>query len=379
MNSPVPVAQVTYRLAVGGSEVLAWQLARGFKARDRYACRLYATHGSGPLAEILPKEGIACRAYRRQSRLDFRLLTDLARQMRADGIRLVHTHHIGQLLYGGIAGRLVGGRIVHTEHEYYTLSRRRTQRLLRALATLADRVTAVAEPVATFLHDRVGIPAGKIITIPNGVQLDRFRSATPAQREAFGWSQTDPVIGCVARLEPEKGHRVLLEAFREVRARIPTARLLLVGDGAERPHLVRMAESWQFNGAIRFLGTRDDIPDLLATCDVVALPSYNEGMPMALLEAMAAARPVVASAVGGVPELVRPEETGLLVPAGDPVALSQALERMLKDEAGRKRLATNAFEQVARRFSFDSTLHRYEALYDDVLCNRNRSKSEVRL
>jgi glycosyltransferase involved in cell wall biosynthesis len=94
---------------------------------------------------------------------------------------------------------------------------------------------------------------------------------------------------------------------------------------------------------------------------------------------MAAARPVVASAVGGVPELVRPEETGLLVPAGDPVALSQALERMLKDEAGRKRLATNAFEQVARRFSFDSTLHRYEALYDDVLCNRNRSKSEVRL
>lgn len=363
----VALAQVIYQFSLGGSEMLACRLARGLLRQGTYACRLYSVCGSGSLVDVLPGQGIPCVPFTKRARLDIGLLVSLALEFRRQCIRLVHTHHLGQLLYGGLAGRLAGARVVHTEHEFYTLGRRRSQRLLRLLATLTERVTTVAYPVERFLRDQVGIPARKLVTISNGVPLELFRSVAPVKRSALGWNDTDLVIGCVARLQPEKGHAVLLEAFRQVRAQVPSARLLLVGDGEERSALMGMAESWNCNGAIRFLGSREDIPQLLTTCDVVALASYHEGQPMALLEAMAARRPVIATAVGGVPDLVRHGKTGLLVPPGDAPALAKALGMLLLDEGLRGRLATEAYGEVQERFSFAQTLEQYEAVYTAAL------------
>jgi glycosyltransferase involved in cell wall biosynthesis len=316
---------------------------------------------------VLRAHGISCRAFSKQTRLDMKLILRMARQFRADRIRLVHTHHLGQLLYGGLAGRLAGARVLHTEHDFFTLSRRRSQRLLRLLSTVADYVTAVAEPVATFLKDQVGIPVAKLRTIVNGVPIDRFRSAEPLSRSSLGWDEKDVIIGCVARLEPEKGHMVLLEAFQRLLRRVPGVRLLLIGDGAEFTTLTAAAHAWNLNGAVRFLGTRNDVPELLATCDIIALPSFHEGLPMALLEAMAVGRPVVATSVGGVPAVVRHGETGLLVPPGDSQAMADALTTLVDDDGVRRRLVAKAFEVVQRTFSFDQTLERYEALYGTVL------------
>jgi glycosyltransferase involved in cell wall biosynthesis len=363
----VPLAQVIYQFSMGGSEMLACRLARGLLRQGTYAPRLYSVCGSGPLTEVLPEQGIPCLPFTKRGRLDIRLLVLLAQEFRRRRIRLVHTHHLGQLLYGGLAGRLAGARVIHTEHEFYTLNRRRSQRLLRVLAACSERVTTVAQPVERFLRDQVRIPPWKLVTIPNGVQLELFRSVAPVERSALGWNDTDLIIGCVARLQPEKGHAVLLEAFRQVRTRVPSARLLLVGDGDERSTLAGMAESWNFNGAIRFLGSRDDIPQLLSTCDIVALASFHEGQPMALLEAMAARRAVVATSVGGVPDLVHHGKTGLLVPPGDAPALAEALGRLLQDERLRSRLADEACGEVQERFSFARTLEQYEAVYTAAL------------
>jgi glycosyltransferase involved in cell wall biosynthesis len=233
-------------------------------------------------------------------------------------------------------------------------------------------VTAVAEPVADFLRDQVGIPSRKLKTITTGVDVSRFSSAVPFTRSALDWRDDDVVIGCVARLEPEKGHAILLDAFRHVSARNRRVRLLLIGDGGERERLVSMAQAFGLNGSVRFLGIRSDIPELLRTCDMAVLASSQEGLPIALLEAMAAGKPVVATRVGSVPQVVQDGLTGLLVLPGDAAALAEALETLIADHQTRRRLAERAFELVGAHFSFDRTLKQYAEVFDAVL-SRERS------
>ena len=366
-TEPVKLAQVVYELSPGGSEVLAWRIAKALNQGGRYSCSLYAVNRGGPLAQMLAADGIPARAFSREDRLDLGLIGRLARQFRADKVQLVHTHHLCQLIYGGIAGRLAGARVVHTEHEFYTIGRRRAQRILRILSVLADVVTAVAEPVTEFLRHRVGIPRAKLKTIPNGVDVVCFQSARPVTRAALGWRDEDVVIGCVARLEPEKGHTILLDAFRRVHARLPQTRLLLIGDGSERRRLTMMVDSYGLNGAVRFLGMQGEIPELLATCDLVTLASFNEGLPMAALEAMAAGKPVVATRVGDVPAVVEDGKTGLLVPSGDVGALAGALAALIADQKKRQWFGSQAIEVVKTRYSFDRTLEQYEEVYAQVM------------
>jgi len=366
-SMPIKLIQVVYALCMGGSETLARRIAGALNGSGRYACSIYAIDHGGPMAEVLAAERIPFRVFSRTGKLDLRLIGQLTTQFRADKVRLIHTHHLGQLMYAGIAGRLAGARVIHTEHEFYTLSRRRARRLLRVLSALADVVTAVAEPVAEFLRDQVGIPAGKIRTIPNGVDIARFQSARPIKRSDWGWRDEDVVIGCVARLEPEKGHAVLLDAFRRLHERNPRARLLLIGEGGERERLTATAEALGLNGSVRFLGVRGDIPELFASCDVVTLASSREGLPMVLLEAMAAGKAVVATGVGGVPEVIQDGRTGLLVRPGDAEAMAEALEGLIADREKRQSLAAKALEVVQSRYSFERTLKEYETVYEAVL------------
>jgi glycosyltransferase involved in cell wall biosynthesis len=333
---------------------------------------VYAVDHGGPMDEMLAAEGVSSRVFSRGDKLDFRLIGRMASQFRADKVRLVHTHHLCQLIYAGLAGRLAGARIVHTEHEVYSLSRSRTRKLLRVVSAVADTVTAVAEPVAVFLREQVGIPSRKLKTITTGVDVSRFSSAVPLTRSALDWRDDDVVIGCVARLEPEKGHAILLDAFRFVSARNRRARLLLIGDGGERERLVAMAQAFGLNGSVRFLGIRSDIPELLKTCDMTVLASSQEGLPIALLEAMAAGKPVVATRVGSVPQVVQDGLTGLLVPPGDAAALAEALETLVADHLTRRRLAERAFKLVGSHYRFDRTLKQYEEVFDAVL-SRGRS------
>ncbi|MGH7164813.1 MAG: glycosyltransferase, partial [Nitrospiraceae bacterium] len=150
-------------------------------------------------------------------------------------------------------------------------------------------------------------------------------------------------------------------------ARHARAKLLLIGDGGERERLAAMAEAFGLNGSVRFLGVRRDIPELLGTCDVVALASTREGLPMVLLEAMAASKPVVATRVGSVPTVVVDGHTGLLVPPGNVETLAEALEALFADREKRQRLAKQAFEVVRSHYSFDRTLDQYQVVYETAL------------
>jgi glycosyltransferase involved in cell wall biosynthesis len=355
---------------MGGSEALARQIAVGLNRNGSYDSVVYAVDHGGPMAEVLRNDGVPYRIFSRTGRLDLKLIRRLTEQLRADKIQVVHTHHLCQLMYAGIAGRLARARVVHTEHEFYSLSGPRSRRLLRVLSGIADTVTAVSEPVTEFLTTTVGIPARKLKTITSGVDVSRFSSAVPLRRSALGWRDDDIVIGCVARLEPEKSHELLLEAVREVRKRLPHTRLLLMGDGGERERLLAIAQALGLNGSIKFLGIRGDIPELLGTCNLVALASSREGLPIALLEAMAAGKPVVATRVGSVPELVKDGQTGVLVPPGDVDAMVSALHGLISDPDKSQRFGKQALAVVQARYSFKQTLEQYDAVYRAVLSVR---------
>ena len=367
---PTKMVHAVYSLCVGGSEVLAWRIAKALLRSNRYDCFLYAVDRGGPLDNALSDDGIKYKVFSRKARIDLMLLGRLAAQLRADKIQLVHTHHLGQLLYAGLAARLVGAKVVHTEHDVHSLSDRRLQVLLRILSTMAVMVTAVSDPVAAFLRDQVGIPSRKVVTIRNGIDISSFHCATPIARSVWGWSNKDVVVGCVARLEPEKGVAFLLEAFSLVLTHQPNAKLLIAGDGAEREQLTKTAGYLGLNGSVQFLGTRKDIPEVLATCDVIALPSIAEGLPMALLEAMAAEKGVVATKVGAIPEVILDGRSGILVPPGSAALLAEALSVLIGEPSKRQEMAAEAYRVVQERYSFNHMLQMYDSLYQSVLLGR---------
>jgi glycosyltransferase involved in cell wall biosynthesis len=255
--------------------------------------------------------------------------------------------------------------------------------LLRGLTPHMDRLIAVSEAIVTKLHaeqrDSVAIDL-----IYNGVDLERYDHQEPCctLREEYGFPDGTPIAGVVARLEPEKGHPTLIEAWARVVGRVPEARLLIVGEGSQREALEAQAEALGLMGVacdgescvgtrrarpdarIVFTGRREDVPAVTAALDVAVLPSYREAQGIVILEAMALSRPVVATNVGGIPEMIEHERTGLLVPPHDADALADAIVRLLEDHPLADTLARNAHDQVHERFCIQLMVEAVQTIYD---------------
>lgn len=233
--------------------------------------------------------------------------------------------------------------------------------LQRAAYACAHRVVANARAAAAQLAlERV--PAHKVAVVPNGLHVEHFTPrALPSSLRR---------VAMVANLRPEKGQDVLIDAVPEVLRRFPDARFDLIGDGSERAALERRARERGVADAVSFLGHREDVAALLAASDIFVLPSRSEAFPNALLEAMAAGIPVVASAVGGVTEIVEDERNGLLVPPGDAGALARQICRLMDDSALATTLADNARTLVQTRFSFDRMVAAIDDIYVSELTRR---------
>jgi glycosyltransferase involved in cell wall biosynthesis len=235
---------------------------------------------------------------------------------------------------------------------------------LRALARGVDRYLAVSREIAAELTGKLGWPAEKVEVVYNAVDSERAAvEAPPGLREQLGGSGTRPLVLTPARLNPQKGHRVLLEAISEV----PDALFLFAGEGSERAALETEAERLGVSDRVRFLGRREDVPELLAVCDVFALPSLYEGSSLAVLEAMAAGIPIVSTAIGGTEELIEDGRSGLLVPPGDAKALAAALHRALGDPELRHALAARARERIDAGLTREQTASRVTAVYHELL------------
>jgi glycosyltransferase involved in cell wall biosynthesis len=219
--------------------------------------------------------------------------------------------------------------------------------------------------------EQTGVSPEKVVTIYNGVDAENFSTSgtrtTGQVLQPFGIPTDVPLVGSVGRFRPQKGYADLLVAMKQVKENAPTARLLLVGDAELQADLEAKAMSLGLDEVVTFAGVRTDVPEILTALDVFVLASLWEGMPNAILEAMAAGLPVVATAVGGTPEVVVDGVTGLLVPPRDPTALAQAITRLLDDPDLRQRMGRAGRERVLQHFSVEQMVKRTQTLYEQLL------------
>ena len=235
------------------------------------------------------------------------------------GATAVHTHSLDAMLYGGLAATLAGvPNRIHTQHNTQLRTYSLKDRSNSAWPRGCSRPLPPSRPKQHANLWRTVWTPPRCSLIANGIDTARFASA-PAPPSG------SPRIGCVARLSPEKGIDRLLEAFAGVLRQVPYARLAIAGDGPARGQLEARAHELTLGGAVEFLGYREDVSPVLGSLDLFVLPSLTEGIPLALLEAMAAGLPVIATAVGGVPEVVEDGTSGMLVPPGDAAALERAM------------------------------------------------------
>jgi glycosyltransferase involved in cell wall biosynthesis len=296
-----------------------------------------------------------------------RRVPKLARTLRSERPDLFHAHLSSPLsakwgLAAAVIARLPTVATVQLIPDYEPDWSSRFQ--LRALARGVDRYIAVSRDIAAELSGRFRWPAEKIDVVYNAVSLERFGSAAPqGLRSRLTDGRAAPLVLTPARLTEQKGHPVLLRAAAEV----PEVVFALAGDGPLRAGLEAEADRLGVGERVVFLGHRTDIPDLLAACDIFALPSLYEGSSLAVLEAMAAGRPVVSSSIGGTAELIEDGENGLLVPPGEVAPLVAALRRLIGDSALREDLAQNARRRVELEFTKQAMTERVERIYEGLL------------
>lgn len=305
--------------------------------------------------------------------VDIGFLRRLITFIKLERIDVVHTHFSPTCHFGNLAAWLVGapGRFWQF-HSMSGLNRRLLSSqghiaIQRLSARLVLRILCVSEAIREEF-DRLGLPSGKLSVLPLGIDVELFcpggaPGVRARMRASFQVSVNTPLVGTVSRSRPVKGLTHLVEAAARVAAVRPDVRWLVVGGGPQMQQLQDLAKALGVVDRIFFEGVREDIPDLLHAMDIFVLPSLSEGFGLAAMEAMASGLPVVCSRVGGLPELVSHEETGLLVPPGDSAALAEGVLRLLADRDLRERLAARAIDQASRydnRVACDRLFDLYE-------------------
>jgi len=335
---------------------------------SRVDARLCILRGHHPAAEKLEAFGTS-PLFLDRAKWDPRPLADLASLIRRWSIDMVHLNGMKAHLLGRLAARRTRTpAIIHLHFEYTP-----RPRLLHApLGRGTAAAIAVSDRLRAHAIHAFGVPEERAVRIYNGLDLRRFSTPTENARArirgAFGIGPDAPVVAILGRVvvRPDKGHRHLIRAMESVVHSLPGAILLVVGDGAALPTCKTLAHSLGLSRSVLFAGQREDIPDLLAAVDLVAVPSIvEEALSLSVIEALCAGRPVVGFHVGGLPELVHNGETGILVPKGDVPALADALVRLLGDDELRSRLGRSA-AVFARRFEIGAHVSRLTDLYEEV-------------
>lgn len=344
---------------IGGGELSGSQnLLAVFRNRHSPNIELYTR----ALAKGVRAELVDC-----QGRLDWRSVGRVRKLLRDSGIDLVHTHGYKADLYGYAAARLEGKPIVATCHNWLSGGRALAAYnfLDRKALKHFDAVSAVSQTVADKLLS-FGVRRERLNVIPNGIDLQRFDVRPRPVSEA----RSEQVVGVVARLDLQKGFEYLLKAVRTLRSSFPGLRLLVVGEGPDRRKIEELVTELGLTATVTLGGQQTDMPAIYASIDVFVLPSLNEGLPMTILEAMAASKPIVATRVGAVPTVITDGETGLLAEPGDEAGLTQAMAKLLGDPDLCGRLATRARAHVEHNYTAAAMAQRYRELYQAVLDRR---------
>lgn len=373
MTTPLRIALLLESDGPGGAERMLVHLAEAMTRRGHHVIPVGPADGCGWLAGELRQAGIESEVFRLRRAVDPRCALELARLFARKRVDVAHSHEFSMAVYGAAAAALARVPHIITMHggKYFEAKGRRRIGLRWAFRA-SHRVIAVSEATRSGLAARLGFDGSRLEVIHNGVPEqtgDRQRI-----RAELGLGGSDLLILAVGNLYDVKGHDVLLHAL----SRLPTDpgwRLAVAGRGPEEARLRELAQRLSLSERVHLLGYRGDIQDLMAAADIVAMPSRSEGLPLAILEAMFARRPIVASAVGGIPDALG-GDAGLLVPPGDPGALAQALTSLLLDPDLGSALGNAAAVRAAERFSVDAMADAYERCYREAAGTGPRRKRD---
>jgi glycosyltransferase involved in cell wall biosynthesis len=363
------------RLVHGGAERLAADLATRLDA-ERFATTLCVSRWTDPGHARAPEVPARLRAAAEAAGVQFlglsrRGIWDIAgwrplvRLLRSGRVHIIHGHMLGSNAWAVVLGRATGVPVVVAHEHSWAFSGSPGRRLLdrHLIARGSDVLIACSAEDRRRMIEIEGIPPGDVVLVPNGIAA---RAPSPARdvRHELGIPPDDPVVGSVGTLREEKRFDVLVRAAAELVTRRPGTRVLIVGDGPERPRLEALVAELGLTGGVRLLGAREDVPEVLAALDVAVTCSDFEGTPLSVLEYMEAGLPVVATRVGGLTGLVEDGVNGLLVPRRDPAALAEALDALLGDPARRRAMGVAGRERRRADFDLDMMVARVEELYE---------------
>ena len=354
-------------LHLGGAERHVVDLAIALRPKGHEVAVACSVAGelSGPLQESgIPVRPLLDRLVKRRFSVAF--VRELRKLVKEGGFGLVHAHVYASATAASVATLGLNVPLVITEHSEGSWRTWRNRQVSRWVYRRAKHVVAVSSSMRRLLLQEYGVPPQLVIVVPNAVAASS--DTTPGEPPSLpGEWREGPVVGVVAQLKPEKGLNTFLEAAARVSPLLPNVRFLVVGDGPLRGELEASTEHLGLNQRVRFLGFRSDARALVELLDVLVVPSLSEGAPLVVLEAMAAAVPVVGSAVGGIPDQIRHEREGLLVPPGDLVALGDALLRLLRSPTYARRLGEAGRQRAAADFGYGTMLRQIEAVYRNAL------------
>jgi glycosyltransferase involved in cell wall biosynthesis len=366
------ILHVVDSLDVGGTETQMVQLAQRLDP-CRYDVTVATLRAGGPLTEALQKAGIRILEFpKRRTMLSFQAAGQLIRMawfIRRQKIDVVHAHDLwGNLMAVPAAWLARAPVIISSQRNLATLwwYTPRRKKIIRRVHLLATFVIANSDASRRLLIEEFWIPSERVRVLHNGVDFERIATVHGNRRELFpGLASNAKLIINVANMNSNvKGQSVLIEAAMDVCTALPESKFVLVGDGPLRAQFEEQVRKLGIWDHFLFLGRRRDVPEILSCGDLFVFPSFAEGLPNAVLEAAAAGLPIVATTVGGIPEIIEHGVAGLLVPPKNPQALCAALLQLLKDPPFAATLARTGKERVSSQFCFDTAVARLEALYD---------------
>jgi glycosyltransferase involved in cell wall biosynthesis len=361
LTGPIPLLFLMTNLDRGGAEKVLTRLAAGLP-REKYGVQVAALQErSGAIAADLGRASIPVHDLGMRAKWDLGVLVRLARLLRRERIQILFAFMFHPTILGRLVGWVCRVPVCISSERIMAWEGIGRRKLNRWTVPLATHVVAVSERVAAYARQEFRVPADRLTTIPNGVDLVHFRpTARPARSQ-------EVVIGCTARLHRKNDHDSLLKAFAQIAPEWPDARLLLVGRGPEEERLRVLADRLELSARVRFAGEQADVAPFLEEMDLYVQSSIAEGMPNSILEAMATGLPVVATAVGGTPEVVVDGETGVLAPPRDPVALAKALAAFLANPAMAEAFGRAGRARVETHFGEILMQQRVEELLDRLI------------
>lgn len=370
LNRKTKILYIQSTFKDGSPNSLLWNLSKRMD-KDKYEILACCMRKGGPYEENLRDLGLQVKNFNMKGVLDVRVIFKIAKFIRENKVDIVHTSIRLADWYGRVSAKVAGVPLIFSTIHNTDYWRREKKYLVysiidRLTMTLNTHVVAVSNGVKDFLVRWQRINPDKITTIYNGVDVEKYTDTTGFEklRNLFGLRGDIPTIGVTARLTRQKGLDIFLQAAKYILQNGRQAQFLLVGDGPSRGELEDLAKKLEIEQYIIFTGFRTDIPAILGLLDIFVMSSRWEGLGLSIIEAMLAGKPVVASNVDGIPEVVLDQETGILIPPGAPKALADAICTLLDSPEKRREMGERGRQRAIRDFSIDRMVRNFEELYD---------------